>query len=117
VLIADDHPGIATSLQRLLSLECDVVATVKDGAALLETAARLAPDVVVADVNMPTVNGLDACRKLALSNSGVKVILLSGMDDPEFAQYALDAGACAFLVKYTLVPAELIATIKRVCAE
>jgi DNA-binding NarL/FixJ family response regulator len=94
-----------------------VVGIVDDGAALLESVERLQPDVVVADLNMPAVNGLDACRQLTRSNSRVKVILLSALDDADIAQAALAAGASAFLVKSSLDSGELAAAIERACAE
>ena len=117
VLVADDHPDVLKSLQRLLSFDCDVVGTVNDGGALLDSVARLEPDVVVADLNMPKINGLDACRQLTRSGSRVKVILLSAMDDVDIAQEALAAGASAFLVKYSLHSGELVAAVKRACSE
>ena len=115
VLVADDHPSVLKSLQRLLSSECDVVGAVGDGGALLETVPQLKPDVVVADLNMPTVSGLDACRQLTQSSSPVKVILLSGVDDVDIAEQALAAGASAFFVKYSLDSSDLVAAVKRVC--
>ncbi|HEY7056348.1 MAG TPA: response regulator transcription factor [Vicinamibacterales bacterium] len=117
VLVADDHPSVLKSLQRLLSFDCDVVGTVNDGRALLDAVARLKPDVVLADLNMPTVSGLDACRQLTRSGSSVKVILLSAMDDADVTRAALAAGASAFLVKYSLRSGELVAAVKRACGE
>jgi DNA-binding NarL/FixJ family response regulator len=116
-LIADDHPGMLKSLQRLLALDCDVVGTVADGGALLESAVRLQPDVVIADLNMPTVNGLDACQQLLRSNPALKVILLSGTDDAHIAEHARAPGAAAFLVKFSLAPGLLVETIRRVRAQ
>jgi CheY-like chemotaxis protein len=116
VLVADDHPRVLKSLERLLRLDCDVVGVVTDGGALLESVASLQPDVVVADLNMPAVNGLDACRQLTQSGR-VKVILLSAMDDGDIAQEALAAGASAFLTKYSLQGGELVAAIQRACSE
>jgi DNA-binding NarL/FixJ family response regulator len=117
VLIADDHPGMLKSLQFLLSRACEVIGTVADGDALLDSAGRLQPDVVVVDLNMPTVNGLDACRQLTQSASGVKVILLSAADDAEIARAALAAGASAFLVKSSLDGGELVNAVRRACGE
>jgi CheY-like chemotaxis protein len=65
VLIADDYPPMVAALRGLLSAECDVVGTVADGTELLESVARLQPDVVVADLNLPGVSGLEACREIA----------------------------------------------------
>jgi DNA-binding NarL/FixJ family response regulator len=117
VLIADDHPGMLRSLQGLVAYDCDVVGTVTDGRALLEAAVRLQPDVVIADLNMPTISGLEACRELVRSNPAMKVILLSAMNDAQIAEHALESGASAFLVKYALVPDQLIETIRRICAQ
>ena len=117
VLVADDHPLVLKSLQGLLSSDCDVVGTVENGRALLDSVARLQPDVVVADLNMPSVNGLDACRQLTRSSPCVKVILLSAMDDAAIGQEALAAGASAFLVKYSLHSGDLVAAVKRACSE
>jgi DNA-binding NarL/FixJ family response regulator len=108
---------VLKSLQRLLSFDCDVVGTAADGRALLDSVVELQPDVVLADLSMPTVNGLDACRQLTRSGSGVKVILLSAMDDVDIAHAALAAGASAFLVKYSLKGDELVAAVKRACDE
>jgi DNA-binding NarL/FixJ family response regulator len=117
VIVADDHPGMSKSLRDLLSVDCDVVGVVRDGVALLDAAGRLQPDVVVADLNMPAVNGLDACRQLTQAGSGVKVILLSAVNDVDIAEAALAAGASAFLAKSSLHGGELVAAVKRACAD
>jgi DNA-binding NarL/FixJ family response regulator len=117
VLVADDHPSVSRSLRRLLSLDCEVVGTVDDGGALLDSVERLQPDVVVADLNMPTVNGFDACRHLTRSGSRVKVILLSALDDVEIAREALASGASAFLAKSSLDSGELLSAVKRACGD
>ena len=64
VLIAEDHPGVAKAIGRMLALDCDVVGNVADGSAVLEAAQRLQPDVIVVDLNLPHVNGLEACRQI-----------------------------------------------------
>jgi CheY-like chemotaxis protein len=115
VLIADDYPPMVTALRRLLSAECDVVETVADGAALLESAARLQPDVVVADLNLPGVSGLEACREIVKSNSRIRVILLTGVPDDTVRQRAIAAGAHAFIGK-ALAP-DLLEAIKQVQVE
>ena len=65
VLIAEDHFGVAKAVCRMLSLECDVVGTVADGSAVLEAAQRLQPDVIVVDLNLTHVHGLEVCRQIA----------------------------------------------------
>jgi DNA-binding NarL/FixJ family response regulator len=116
-LIADDHPGVLMSLKRLLAVDCDVVGTVDDGGRLLESAQRLRPDVVIADLNMPTVSGLEACEQLIRWNPTIKVILISGADDAALAEHALSVGASAFLVKFALASGQLAETVRRVCDE
>jgi CheY-like chemotaxis protein len=110
VLIADDYPPMVTALRGLLSAECDVVETVADGAALLESVARLQPDVVVADLNLPTVSGLEACREIVRSNSYIRVILVTGQPDDAVRQRAIAAGAHAFIAK--VLAGDLLEAIK-----
>ena len=115
VLIADDHPGIVTAIAGLLALDCEVVGSVADGGALLEAAGRLQPDVIVLDLNMPDVNGLEACQQIMRAIPGMKVIMLTAESDAVIMQKALSLGACAFIVKQTIA-ADLLPAIKRACA-
>ena len=64
VLLADDYPDMVKAVSRLLALDCEIVGTVADGGALVETAQRLQPDVIVLDVNLPNVHSLEACREI-----------------------------------------------------
>ena len=68
VLLADDYPDMVKAVSRLLALDCEIVGSVADGSALLETAQRLQPDVIVLDVNLPNVNSLEACREITRVN-------------------------------------------------
>ena len=86
VLIAEDHPAVARAVCRVLALDCEVVGSVGDGIALLEAAQRLQPDVIVVDVNLPEINGLEACRQLTQVNPEAKVIVFSAMSDPDVKQ-------------------------------
>ena len=86
VLIAEDHPGVAKAVCRLLALDCEVVGTVADGSAVLEAVQRLQPDVIVVDLNLPNVNGLEACRQITQLNPAAKVIVFSAMNDPDVKQ-------------------------------
>jgi DNA-binding NarL/FixJ family response regulator len=112
VLIADDHPGVAKAVCRLLSLDCEVVGTVADGSAVLDAVQRLQPDVIVIDINMASVNGLEACRQVTQAIPEAKVIVFSATNDPGVAQRAFEVGASAFLSKGT---GDLLSTIKRLC--
>jgi CheY-like chemotaxis protein len=115
VLIADDYPPMVAALRGLLSAEYDVVETVADGAALLEAVARLQPDVVVADLNLPGVSGLEACREIVRSNSRIRVILVTGLPDDAVRQRAIAAGAHGFIAK--AVAGDLLEVIKQVQVE
>lgn len=111
VLLADDHPGVAKALTRLLSFECDVVAVVGDGTEVAPAAARLQPVVVVVDVNLPNVNGLDVCRAITNDNPHARVIVVSGMLDDDIADEARAAGATEFFDK-TAMGDDLIRAIR-----
>ena len=110
VLIAEDHPGMAKAVCRLLSLACDIVGHVADGRTVVEAAQRLQPDVIVVDVNLPHVNGLEACRQIVQMNPKAKVIVFSAMNDPDMRQRSLEAGASAFVSKGA---GNLLSAIKR----
>ena len=99
VLLADDHPGMTTALARLLSPFFDVVGHVSDGLELLDAATRLQPDVVVLDVHMPGLNGLDECRRLRAAISDVRVIVCTAADDDDIRALAFAMGAAAFVPK------------------
>jgi DNA-binding NarL/FixJ family response regulator len=99
VLLADDHRLLREAFVKLLEPECDVVGAVTDGRALLEAAPKLRPDVVVVDIAMPLLNGLEAARQLKRSMPSVKVIFLTVSEDPDLAAEAFRAGGSAFLLK------------------
>jgi DNA-binding NarL/FixJ family response regulator len=99
VLLADDHRLLRDAFVKLLESACDVVGAVADGRALLEAAPKLRPDVVVLDVAMPQLNGLDAARQLKRLMPNVKVIFLTVSEDPDLAGEAFRAGGSAFVLK------------------
>jgi DNA-binding NarL/FixJ family response regulator len=107
VLIADDHLMVAEALKSLLAPEFDLVGVVADGRALVEAARTLRPDVIVADVSMPQLNGIDALLELRQGGDRVPVVFLTMHRDVAFAQRALEAGASGFVLKHS-APAELI---------
>ena len=110
VLVAEDHPGMSKAICRMLSLDCDVVGTVADGSAVLEAAQRLKPDVIVVDLNLPHVHGLEVCRQITQLNPRTKVIVFSAMNDPDVKQQSVEVGASAFVCKGT---GDLLSTVKR----
>lgn len=99
ILLADDHTLFCNLLRELLEPEYEVVGSVSDGRELLEAAATLRPDVVLVDIGMPTLNGLDAGRRLKQLNPKVKLIYLTMNNNVECAREALQAGASAFVLK------------------
>ena len=99
ILLADDHTMICAGFEKLLEPEYEVVGSVGDGRALLKAAAELKPDLVLLDVGMPLLNGLDAGRELRKSMPGVKLIFLTMNPDPEVASEALRIGASGYLLK------------------
>ena len=109
VLMVDDHPEVAKAVGRLLSLDCEVVGTITDGSAALEAVHRLQPDVVVLDMNLPNIHGLEACRLIAQAHPRTKVIVFTAVTDPGTREQALAAGASAFVSK--LATEELLAAI------
>ena len=100
VLLADDYANILTAMVRLISSSCDVVGTVTNGAQLLEAARRLDPDIIVVDLNLPDMSGLDACRQLKAAAPHSSVILLTAASDPKVKQGAFESGASAFVPKH-----------------
>lgn len=116
ILLADDHSVVLQGLQRILDRpEFEVVAAVRDGRALVESAATLKPDVIVADISMPLLNGVDAMRQLTQQHSKMKVIFLSMHPEAIYAVEAINAGASGYLIK-TGDDEELITAIKKVLA-
>ncbi len=113
VLLADDHRLIREAFARLLESECDVVGAVGDGRALLEAAPDLRPDIVVLDIAMPLLNGLDAARQLRRLMPGVKLIFLTVSEDPDLAAEAFRVGASGYLLKNSAA-SELLKSIQEV---
>jgi DNA-binding NarL/FixJ family response regulator len=99
ILLADDHPMICSGFQRLLEPDYEVVGCVEDGHALLKAAAALKPDIVLVDIGMPVLNGLDAARELKKIQPRVKIIFLTMNPDCDIAAEALRIGASAYLLK------------------
>jgi DNA-binding NarL/FixJ family response regulator len=110
VLLADDHAIVLEGLASLLRSEFSLVGTVADGARLIEAACQLRPDIIVTDVAMPGMGGLEALRRLKADASASKVIFLTMHSDAQLAAEALRAGASGFVVKHA-AGKELIAAI------
>ncbi len=110
VLLADDHQMLIDGLRTLLADEFDVVGTVADGRELVTAAKKLKPDVIVADISMPHMNGLEAIARVKKDGVPAKVVFLTMHQDTSYARRALELGALGFVVKHS-APAELVMAV------
>ena len=99
VLLADDHEELLSTVESMLVSEFEVVGTVKDGQALLDAAEQLKPDVLVVDISMPIVNGIEAVQRLKESGSQTQVVFLTVHEDTAYVRAALATGARGYIVK------------------
>jgi len=113
VILADDHTLLVEAFAKLLEPECEIVGQVGDGLALLEAAARLQPDVVVLDVAMPLLNGLDTARQLKQRMPDVRLVFVTMNEDPDLAAEAFRIGAAGYLLKRS-AGSELLLAIREV---
>lgn len=111
LILADDHTLVTEALHQLIARHFEVVATVADGRALLDSATSLKPEVVVVDIAMPLLNGLEASRQLKQRLPGVKLIFLTMNEDPELAVEAMKSGASGYVLKKSAV-SELLQAIQ-----
>jgi DNA-binding NarL/FixJ family response regulator len=113
ILIADDHKLVAEACKGLLEPEFDVVGIVSDGRALLQAATELRPDVVILDISMPQLNGLDAGEQIKQKSRGTKLIFLTMMLGPDVAAEAFRRGASGYVLKHCNAE-ELVIAVRRV---
>ena len=111
ILLADDHRMVAEGLRGLLEPDYNLVGIVEDGRALLEAADKHRPDVVVVDVSMPLLNGIEAVRLLKKKHKDMAVVFLTMHLDVEYASSAFEAGASGYVLKHS-APAELLTAIQ-----
>lgn len=97
--MAEDHAVVRTSVVRLLAPHYDVVGTVSDGQALLEATQTLQPDVLVVDLSLPFISGIEAATILQRTERPSKIVLLTVHNDPDFVRAARDAGALGYVLK------------------
>ena len=115
IIIADDDPKSLEGLVRLLENRFSVVGRVGTGRALVEAVGRLSPAVVLTDITMPELNGIEAVRQIRATFPAVRAVILSIHDDPIFIEAAFEAGASAYVLKSD-PPAEIISAIDDVLA-
>jgi DNA-binding NarL/FixJ family response regulator len=102
ILLADDHGDFLAAVVRHLEPHFEVVGAVGNGQALVDEAVRLAPDVVVLDITMPVLNGIDAARKLKATGCRARIVFLTVHADPDYVRAALGVGALGYVLKSEL---------------
>jgi DNA-binding NarL/FixJ family response regulator len=90
ILLADDHTMLLDAFRRLLEPRCEIVGTACDGRALIDLAANTRPDVIVLDIAMPGLNGIDACAQLRRKMPGIRLVFLTVNEDPDIAAEAIN---------------------------
>jgi DNA-binding NarL/FixJ family response regulator len=118
VLLADDHGKMLERVSELLSSDgCVVVGTASDGQAAIAAAVKLRPDVVVLDISMPILNGIQAAEHMKEANPSIKIVFLTGLADTDICRAALETGALGYVLKSRLrtdlIPALKLATVGR----
>ena len=115
VLVADDHEAMLERVAELVKTEYDVVGTATDGQQVLDAARELKPDVLVLDISMPVMNGIETAHRLKEAGAEARVVFLTVHDDPDFAREALEAGALGYVIKQRIA-SDLMIAINEVCA-
>lgn len=111
VLLTDDHRGLLEIIQSLLKIEVEIVGCVSDGESLVDAAMELDPDIIVTDISMPRLSGLEAVDRLRESGCSSKVVFLTAHSDPDFVAAALRTGAFGYVLK-TVVVKDLLFAIR-----
>ena len=115
ILMADDHSILLAGLRKLVEDRCEVVGTVEDGRALLDAAQKVKPDLIILDISMPLLNGLDAARQLTKLLPDAKLLFLTMHSSPTYATEAFKVGAAGYLLKQSAaseLPQAIEAVIK-----
>lgn len=102
VVIADDHQAVTANVRRTIFEECEVIAVVEDGRQAVTAVLTLNPDILVIDISMPVMDGLQAARQLQTANSHARIIFLTIHEDHDFVAAALAAGAFGYVSKARL---------------
>ncbi len=114
MLLADDYEAMLDRVVRVLATEYDVVGTATDGQQALEAAQDLKPDVLVLDISMPVMNGIETVHRLKEAGAEARIVFLTVHDDPDFAREALEAGVLGYVIKQRIT-SDLMIAINEVC--
>jgi len=115
ILLADDHPAMRDKVADLLGDAFQIVASVADGKAAMKAATLLSPDVVLMDISMPIMNGIEAAERLVQSRTQAKILFLTVHDYPDFLKAALATGAAGYILKSQMAT-DLIPAIRKALA-
>jgi len=115
VLLVDDNEEMLARSAAALAPACEIIGAVKDGPAALQAAAALHPDVIVLDISMPGMNGLEVAGRLRRAGSTVPIVFLTIHDDDELVEATQAAGGIGYVVK-TLLPSDLVVAVNEACA-
>ena len=99
ILLADDHPDVLQKVAELLGDACQIIGSVSNGRVAVDTTIQQHPDVLLMDISMPVMNGIEATKYLIRYHTEAKIVILTVHDDPDFVNAALDAGATGYVVK------------------
>ena len=99
VLLADDHTATLEIIDRILATKFDVVGKVQDGQAALDAAEKLHPDIIVLDISMPVINGIEVAKRLKAKDPSAKIVFITVHNDPDVMSEALDAGGQGYVIK------------------
>jgi DNA-binding NarL/FixJ family response regulator len=113
VLIADDHPVILERVSQVLGAEYEIVGTVSDGLAAVDAAVLLQPDVLILDISMPILTGLEAAARLSDGGCVPRIVFLSVHEDPEYLEAARSVGAYGYVLK-RMITADLLLAVRHV---
>lgn len=111
ILLADDHPRFPEMAERFLEPEFEVIGKVRNGQALFEEAMRLKPDVIVTDISMPILNGIEAAERLKESCCSSRIVILTVHADADFVRRCLSVGAFGYVAK-SRIASELVPAIR-----
>lgn len=99
VLLVDDHTATLGIVARILATKFNVVGKVQDGQAALDAAEKLNPDIIISDISMPVINGIEVAKRLLTNDPSAKIVFITVHNDPDMLREALDAGCLGYVIK------------------